>query len=85
LLPAAVLLSASIMSRGGIGAGDGCAAAVLGFLLTFEEMMALLGFAMAASFIYAAVLFLRRKGRDASFPLMPFMLAGYLGMLALAA
>jgi len=31
LLPAAVLLSASIMSRGGIGAGDGCAAAVLGF------------------------------------------------------
>ena len=60
--------------------GDGCILLALGTLLDTEIYIQMLciGFFLAA-FWSGILLVIRKKSRDTEIPLMPFLLAGYIG------
>ena len=83
LIPAGIgilFLAAGLISRGAIGAGDCWILLALGALLDTETYIRMLciGFFLAA-FWSGIVLVIRRKSRKTEIPLVPFLLAGYIG------
>ena len=83
LIPAGIgilFLAAGLISRGAIGAGDCWILLALGALLDTETYIRMLciGFFLAA-FWSGILLVIRRKSRKTEIPLVPFLLAGYLG------
>lgn len=83
LIPAGIgilFLAAGLISRGAIGAGDCWILLALGALLDTETYIRMLciGFFLAA-FWSGILLVIRRKSRKTEIPLMPFLLAGYIG------
>lgn len=83
LIPAGIgilFLAAGLISRGAIGAGDCWILLALGALLDTETYIRLLciGFFLAA-FWSGILLVIRRKSRKTEIPLVPFLLAGYIG------
>ena len=83
LIPAGIgilLLAAGRISRGAIGAGDCWILLALGALLDTEIYIRMLciGFFLAA-FWSGILLVIRRKSRKTEIPLVPFLLAGYIG------
>lgn len=83
LIPAGIgilFLAAGLISRGAIGAGDCWILLTLGALLDTETYIRMLciGFFLAA-FWSGILLVIRRKSRKTEIPLVPFLLAGYIG------
>ena len=83
LIPAGIgilFLAAGLISRGAIGAGDCWILLALGALLDTETYIRMLciGFCLAA-FWSGILLVIRRKSRKTEIPLVPFLLAGYIG------
>ena len=83
LIPAGIgilFLAAGRISRGAIGAGDCWILLALGALLDTETYIRMLciGFFLAA-FWSGILLVIRRKSRKTEIPLVPFLLAGYIG------
>ena len=83
LIPAGIgilFLAAGLISRGAIGAGDCWILLALGALLDTETYIRMLciGFFLAA-FWSGILLVIRRKSRKTELPLVPFLLAGYIG------
>ena len=83
LIPAGIgilFLAAGLISRGSIGAGDCWILLALGALLDTETYIRMLciGFFLAA-FWSGILLVIRRKSRKTEIPLVPFLLAGYIG------
>lgn len=83
LIPAGIgilFLAAGLISRGAIGAGDCWILLALGALLDTETYIRVLciGFFLAA-FWSGILLVIRRKSRKTEIPLVPFLLAGYIG------
>lgn len=83
LIPAGIgilFLAAGLISRGAIGAGDCWILLALGALLDTETYIQMLciGFFLAA-FWSGILLVIRRKSRKTEIPLVPFLLAGYIG------
>ena len=83
LIPAGIgilFLAAGLISRGAIGAGDCWILLALGALLDTETYIRMLciGFFLAA-FWSGILLVNRRKSRKTEIPLVPFLLAGYIG------
>lgn len=83
LIPAGIgilFLAAGLISRGAIGAGDCWILLALGALLDTETYirMICIGFFLAA-FWSGILLVIRRKSRKTEIPLVPFLLAGYIG------
>ena len=83
LIPAGIgilFLAAGLISRGAIGAGDCWILLALGALLDTETYIRMLciGFFLAA-FWSGILLEIRRKSRKTEIPLVPFLLAGYIG------
>ena len=83
LIPAGIgilFLAAGLISRGAIGAGDCWILLALGALLDTETYIRILciGFFLAA-FWSGILLMIRRKSRKTEIPLVPFLLAGYIG------
>ena len=83
LIPAGIgilFLAAGLISRGAIGAGDFWILLALGALLDTETYIRMLciGFFLAA-FWSGILLVIRRKSRKTEIPLVPFLLAGYIG------
>ena len=83
LIPAGIgilFLAAGLISRGAIGAGDCWILLALGALLDTETYIRILciGFFLAA-FWSGILLVIRRKSRKTEIPLVPFLLAGYIG------
>ena len=83
LIPAGIgilFLAAGLISRGAIGAGDCWILLALGALLDSETYIRMLciGFFLAA-FWSGILLVIRRKSRKTEIPLVPFLLAGYIG------
>lgn len=83
LIPAGIgilFLAAGLISRGAIGAGDCWILLALGTLLDTETYIRMLciGFFLAA-FWSGILLVIRRKSRKTEIPLVPFLLAGYIG------
>lgn len=83
LIPAGIgilFLAAGLISRGAIGVGDCWILLALGALLDTETYIRMLciGFFLAA-FWSGILLVIRRKSRKTEIPLVPFLLAGYIG------
>ena len=83
LIPAGIgilFLAAGLISRGAIGAGDCWILLALGALLDTETYIRMLciGFFLAG-FWSGILLVIRRKSRKTEIPLVPFLLAGYIG------
>ena len=83
LIPAGIGIlfrAAGLISRGAIGAGDCWILLALGALLDTETYIRMLciGFFLAA-FWSGILLVIRRKSRKTEIPLVPFLLAGYIG------
>lgn len=83
LIPAGIgilFLAAGLINRGAIGAGDCWILLALGALLDTETYIRMLciGFFLAA-FWSGILLVIRRKSRKTEIPLVPFLLAGYIG------
>ena len=83
LIPAGIgilFLAAGLISRGAIEAGDCWILLALGALLDTETYIRMLciGFFLAA-FWSGILLVIRRKSRKTEIPLVPFLLAGYIG------
>lgn len=83
LIPAGIgilFLAAGLISRGAIGAEDCWILLALGALLDTETYIRMLciGFFLAA-FWSGILLVIRRKSRKTEIPLVPFLLAGYIG------
>ena len=83
LIPAGIgilFLAAGLISRGAIGAGDCWILLALGAMLDTETYIRMLciGFFLAA-FWSGILLVIRRKSRKTEIPLVPFLLAGYIG------
>ncbi len=81
LLPGIFLLLLVPTTRGGIGAGDGLLILAVGTVLPLETELGLLLIGLLLASGYAICLLLRRKKRTATFPLVPFLLGGYLLLL----
>lgn len=83
LLPGLFLLFLAPATRGGIGAGDGLLMIAVGTVLPVEDVLAILLVGLLSASFYAAVLLFRRRGRNTSFPLIPFLHGGCLAFLIL--
>lgn len=79
-----VILAVSVLTGGEIGMGDGWVFLALSMMLTTESYIQMACTGMLISAGYAGILLvICRKGRKTEIPLVPFMLAGYLGGLLL--
>lgn len=77
-----LVLLFSLLSRGGIGSGDGLTLMVSGIFLGFEKNMELFITAICFSAVMALfLLVVRRKARSYRIPFLPFLLASYLMLL----
>lgn len=79
-----VILAVSILTGGEIGMGDGWVFLALGTMLTTEQYIRTACIGMLIAAVYAGILLvICKKGRRTEIPLVPFLLAGYLGGLLL--
>ena len=70
----------SVMSRGGVGAGDSLLILAMGTVLNAGTLMGILCMAMLLCGIYAGLqLCVFKKARNEEIPFAPFLLAGYMG------
>lgn len=83
LLPGIFLLSLVPATRGGIGAGDGLLVLAAGTVLSVEDVLFILFIGLLLASLYAAALLIKRRGRNASFPLVPFLYGGCLVLILL--
>lgn len=80
LLPGAVLLGVSKLSREALGMGDALLMLVLGIYLGLEAALDVLLLALFLAAVWAGILlFVGKKGRNYAFPFVPFLLIGYMG------
>lgn len=72
----------SFLTKEAVGMGDGLILLVTGIFLGFAEnfQMLFIGSALC-SFLMCILLLLRRIWKDSRFPLVPFLLAAYVGRL----
>lgn len=79
-----VMLAVSVLTGGEIGLGDGWVFLALGTMLNTEMYVRMACIGMLSAAGYAGVLLvICKKGRKTEIPLVPFLLAGYLGGLLL--
>ena len=80
LLPGAVLLGVSKLSREALGMGDALLMLVLGIYLGLEAALDVLLLALFLAAVWAGILIVvGKKGRNYAFPFVPFLLIGYVG------
>lgn len=78
------LLIVSLLSKGGIGAGDGMVVLISGIYLGVRENCFLLLLALLVSSLYSGVLWIGKKvDRKQKIPFIPFLLVGYIMRLFL--
>lgn len=79
-----VFLLLSLITRGAVGMGDVWILLALGLMLGTEEFIWTLCLGMVLAGAWALILLvIFRKKRHTEFPFVPFLLAGYVGGLAL--
>ncbi len=83
MLPGGILLLFSVLSRGGIGAGDGLTLAALGIWLSPLQIGCLVWGGLICALIVAIVLLIRKHPWTAVFPFLPMLCISWLfGLLA---
>lgn len=84
LVTGVAFLMLSLATRGAVGMGDAWILLALGMMLGTEEFLWTLCLGMMLAGIWALILLVVfRKKRHTEFPFVPFLLAGYVGGLAL--
>ncbi len=79
LIPGALLLLLSFVTKGAVGTGDGLALAVTGILLGPLWNLKLFMTALFLTAVFSAVLLIIRKcGRDSELPFLPFLFVSFL-------
>ena len=73
LLPGALFLIMSRLTRGGIGSGDGLCLLCLAPYLPLSKLCLLLLWALFLSAVFAGLLMLKKKGRNYAYPFIPFL------------
>lgn len=82
-LPGLLCLLLAFVSRESIGYGDGMVILCLGSYLTLAQLLELCMAALTLAGLVALVLLVGlHRGRKTSLPLVPFLLAGYVEVLA---
>ena len=77
ILPGIVLILISLLSRQGIGIGDGLMVTAIGPLLGTTEICVAVMVAFFASFVYSAVLLIRKAANGKkTFAFLPFLTLG---------
>lgn len=80
----AVILLLSILTGGKIGAGDGVLLMVTGIYLGLEQNLQLFFWGLMLCGLWAlGLIVLQRSSRKDRIPFVPFLLAAYVGMLAI--
>lgn len=77
LLPGMFFLLFSLISRGGVGMGDAILLLFTGLFLPPDALFFMLIMALLLSALWAARLFMKTRKGKASFPFLPFLLAGF--------
>lgn len=73
------LLIMSLLSKGGIGVGDGIVVLISGIYLGVQENCFLLLLALLVSSLYSGILWIVKKvDRKQKIPFIPFLLVGYI-------
>ena len=70
LLPGILLLE--------IGEADGIVLALTGFISRDKNILLILGISLLYIFLYAMILFCRKRNRSLQIPYLPFLLAAYI-------
>lgn len=84
-LPGVVILLVSFLTRGSVGDGDAYLFIVLGMLMGIRTVLSVMTISMLAAAVFAIVNLLKGKlNKKDSFAFAPFILTGYLGVLAIA-
>lgn len=83
LLPGFLLLIFSCLTKGGIGLGDAVVVIGLGLFLRGDKLCLILFVSMGLAMLWAGILFIRGRNGKQSFPMLPFLLAGYVGGMCL--
>ena len=74
-----MLFAGSLLSKGAVGGGDALVLLSLAALLSWDRILACLTAALLGSaFASLYLIVIKRKGRRASIPFLPFLLGGYL-------
>ncbi|MGI6069553.1 MAG: hypothetical protein ACOYBE_03905 [Blautia sp.] len=79
LIPGLLFVVISAGTRESLGAGDAAAVLELGLFLTIEALCLLLAVSMTLIMIWAGILWIKEPNRRKAFPMIPFLLAGYVG------
>lgn len=80
-MPGLLLLCMGRASGGALGMGDGLVVLVAGLYLGIWKVLEFLTLALLLAAAWAGFLMVvRKKGRKASFPFVPFLLAAYAGI-----
>mgnify|MGYP000106819541 CR=1 FL=1 len=82
-LPGLLMLGISIVTRGGLGLGDGLVALSLGICIGCTETAVILVTALFLSAFWAGVHFCFGKKGGYEIPFLPFILFGYIGRILL--
>ena len=79
LLPGLLILAAAVLSRGRIGAGDAAVLLTASLFAGWIRILASLFFGLLAAAGYALILLtLKKRGKNAAFPFLPFLTGGFL-------
>lgn len=77
-VPGLLLLSAGKLSNGAVGMGDGLVVLVCGLYIGIWKVLEVVTLALLLAAVWAGFLMVfKKKGRKASFPFVPFLLAAY--------
>ena len=77
LLPGILLLLLSKATKK-IGEADGIVLALTGFISRDKNILLILGISLLYIFLYAMILFCRKRNRSLQIPYLPFLLAAYI-------
>ena len=83
VIPGLILMLFSVITRGGIGFGDGIVVSVMGLFLNWQETAAVCGIGLMLSATGAGIWFAIRRRRKDTLPFLPFLLAGYVTAMLL--
>lgn len=83
LLPGLLLMFFSYLTKGGLGLGDALVVLGLGLFFRGEELFIILFMSMGLAMLWAGILFIKGRNGKQSFPMLPFLLAGYVGGMCL--
>ena len=85
VIPGAVLLLISLVSREAIGRGDVYLVGILGLMIGFEKIFAVLFISMVSCAVFGSICMLvKGKGKKDTLPYVPFLFGAYLTLMIMS-